>query len=386
MPAGYKTHDPTRWADKHHAGMMFCGFLPGVDHTNLTIRLCLDAAGATVVRFMPEIACARISVPEENEQTLAAALAATGLIRYVEPIFAQSKWAATTPNDPDISSEWHLTSMGCFDAWDYTTGNSSLVVGHCDSGINLTHADVCATIDSPWNWNTLTTNVQDGYGHGTETSGCICANTNNSVGVAGVAWGCAISPQVVDIGGTQIDVFLTEAVVALGTAGVSVITMSFASYGFSQAEQDACTYAFNKGAILFAAGDNQGFSFPSYPALYNNVYAICSVNSSYALSGFNNYGAKFLLAAPGESIFTTVGSGYGAVSGTSFATPIAAGVAALVRSVNPGLGPVETGTIMQATADAISFNANFPNLAGVVNAKNAVIAAQHRLSSSFWMK
>ena len=388
MPAGYKTHDPARWADKHHAGMMFVGVLPWISIEHDELRRCFDNAGARVAKFMPQISCARVIVPEQNELTLATALAETGLIRYVEPIFAQSKWATTTPNDPQLSSQSHLVTINATSAWDYTQGSANIIIAHCDSGIDLSHPDVSTSIVAPWNYVNNNSNAQDVFGHGTETSGVICAATNNGVGIAGIAWNCPIMPLVVDLNnGTQIDIFLTEAILYAVTNGASVITMSFSSYGFSQAEQDACNHAAAAGLILFAAGGNDSFNFLPYPALYNNVISVTACNSAGVIDGYNNHGTKCLLAAQGDSIFTTgLGGGYGNVNGSSFACPVAAGVAALVRSVTPYIGPAEVFSIMLANTLPVSGGTGQPNLVGMVNAGPAVLAAQHRLQSAFWIK
>src|SRR5207248_8873402 len=93
-----------------------------------------------------------------------------------------------------------------------------------------------------------------------------------------------------------------------------------------------------KGAIIFAAAGNSGNSSPIYPAACNNVVAVSATEPNDTLAGFSSYGSWVALSAPGDNIVTTTnGGGYGAWYGTSFASPIAAGVAALALSLRPSL-------------------------------------------------
>jgi thermitase len=121
-------------------------------------------------------------------------------------------------------------------------------------------------------------------------------------------------------------------------------------------------------------------STPSYPAACAHVVAISATDSNDRLASFSNYGNWITLSAPGTSILTTAnGGGYGFWSGTSFASPIAAGVAALILSVNPALTNQQVLDILKQTADRPSGAGTAPDTYfgwGRVNAYRAVLAAE----------
>jgi subtilisin family serine protease len=122
--------------------------------------------------------------------------------------------------------------------------------------------------------------------------------------------------------------------------------------------------------LLIAAAGNNGNSTPVYPAAYTNVLAVSALNKSDALPSWSNFGNYVALSAPGEGITTTwPGNRYTTISGTSFSSPIVAGVGALVFSVNPTLSNKNVADILLATADDLGAAGYDPYYgAGRVNA------------------
>ena len=140
-------------------------------------------------------------------------------------------------------------------------------------------------------------------------------------------------------------------------------------------------YAWSKGALVIASAMNNSTSSPFYPAACNHVIAVAATDSNDHLAGFSNYGSWISIAAPGTNILTTVnGGGYGFWSGTSFSSPVVAGVAALCLSVNPSLTNAELVAMLLKGADDIGapgFDSQFGW--GRVNAYKVVMAAQQSL-------
>src|SRR6266487_312963 len=120
--------------------------------------------------------------------------------------------------------------------------------------------------------------------------------------------------------------------------GARVINVSIGGSSSSSTQQNAADYAWSKGAIIFASAMNNSTSTPYYPAACSNVVAVSATDSSDNLATFSNFGSWIDIAAPGTSIYTTTnGGGYGTWNGTSFSSPLSAGLAALILSVNPVL-------------------------------------------------
>jgi subtilisin family serine protease len=143
---------------------------------------------------------------------------------------------------------------------------------------------------------------------------------------------------------------------------VDIISMSLGGYQYSNLVDTACTYAWNHGILLVAAAGNDKANLdtdPFYPACYNTVIAVSATNSAdqrwwepSPSPWGSNYGNKIELAAPGESVYSTVLSNtYGYKTGTSMACPHVAGLAALLLSYRPTLTNDELRNSLHATVD-----------------------------------
>jgi subtilisin family serine protease len=320
--------------------------------------------------------------------------------------------SVTTPNDPLFSSQWSLDNTGqtggtpdddidAPEAWDLTTGSSSVVVGVVDTGIDYTHPDLDGNIwTNPgevagdgvdndgngyandivgWNFVANTNNPYDDNLHGTHVSGTIAATTNNGVGVAGIDWNARILPvKIFDSNGSGSNAWSISGVNYAARLHASVINASWGGGSQSQALSDAIA---NSGAVFVAASGNNGSNNDStafYPASYRtaNEIVVASVGSSGALSSFSEYGGRTVdLTAPGESISSTIPGGYASMSGTSMATPHVSGVVALLASLRPGLGPVQLAQQVVATAKPLASLAGKTIRGRMVDADGAVTAA-----------
>lgn len=170
---------------------------------------------------------------------------------------------------------------------------------------------------------------------------------------------------------------MAKAIIYAADHGVRVINMSFSGTSSSSTLQNAVNYAWNKGAVFFASAGNAGSSTPVYPAACDNAVAVSATTSSDAIASFSNYGDWIDIAAPGSSIYTTgKDGGYRSASGTSFSSPIAAGLAALLFSVNPGLSNAMVVDFITQNADDLGAPGFDPYYGhGRINVYKSLLAA-----------
>jgi len=210
-------------------------------------------------------------------------------------------------------------------------------------------------------------------------SGTVGALTGNLTGVAGLALRNPVLPLVVlDANNYASYANIAAAMMYAADHGAKVISISIGGSSYSSTLQNAVNYAWNKGAVIVAAAMNNASSAPVYPAALENVVAVSATNETDQLASFSNYGNWIDLAAPGVAIWTTTqGGGYGAWSGTSLATPIVSGLAALVFSVKPSLTSAQVVSLMRQQSDdlgAPGYDASFGY--GRVNVYKTLLAAQ----------
>jgi hypothetical protein len=226
-------------------------------------------------------------------------------------------------------------------------------------------------------WNLDDTGNQPEIGasdHGTGTAGFLLGVPDNGVGVAGVCGGC----ELIAVKAAQ---SIEGGIVYAVDQGAKVVNLSLIALLYTQAFEDALEYAHASGTLVVVAAGNGGLD----PAneLCANSKALCvgatdhldrivTLGNTGGIWG-SHHGARLDVAAPGRYLtYLRAGAGYASNgSGTSFASPIAAGVAALVRSTNPALSTDEVISILQSTADPFVSPDRFAGL-GRINADRAV--------------
>ena len=192
--------------------------------------------------------------------------------------------------------------------------------------------------------------------HGTHVAGIIAAKKDNGIGGYGIDPSAKILSYDVFGGGFwSFDYTIANAILEAVDQGADVINMSLGSSMPSTVLQEAVEKAISKGVVVVAAAGNDGMDMPNYPASYEGVISVGSINSSKKLSNFSTYGASIDVVAPGENVYAPYydvkkGSTFANLSGTSMASPAVAGVAALLLSKNPKLTPAEVEYILEKTA------------------------------------
>jgi subtilisin family serine protease len=262
-------------------------------------------------------------------------------------------------------------------AWDETKGLDTVTIAVLDTGVDLQHPDIDAKIASPGkDFINEDDEADDDEGHGTFVAGIAAAETDNGIGVAGVAWNCKILPvKVFDEQGETDSAWVAEAIIWAADQGADVINMSFGGrIGFgqnvSQTIEDSLTYAYNfdngegmgRGVVLVASSGNDGEEGVLYPASSPKVLAVGATDSQDQLADFSTYGEEMDVVAPGDwiwSIFpvdlTPPGYDYyGWGDGTSFSAPFVAGLAAMIRSIKPWLDVDEIMNVIRYTADDVN--------------------------------
>jgi subtilisin family serine protease len=302
-------------------------------------------------------------------------------IKYVHRNFIDEH--AMIPNDPGWSSQWGPQRIDAPNAWDITTGSSTVLVAVTDTGIEYTHSDLSGNYQAGgYDWVNNDNDPMDDRYHGTHCAGILGAIGDNSIGIAGMNWNVKmLAEKILDSSGLGTHSNMAKGWIDSVLKGADIISYSGGGSDSTTKEQ-AVLFAYNQGVLCVAAsGNNYGGSI-IYPAAYPEVIAVGAIDSSDDLASYSNVGPEQELVAPGSDINSTwIGNDYNSISGTSMACPHVSGVAALMMAINPDLDSEEIRCILQETAEDIGLTGNEQGY-GLVNASEAVAAAEFRYSIS----
>ncbi|MCK4224404.1 MAG: S8 family serine peptidase [candidate division Zixibacteria bacterium] len=327
-----------------------------------------------------------------------------------------SKFDETSPghkSDADVDAP---------EAWDHTTGSSGVIVSVLDSGIpmlsgSLSHPDLNdpAKIILGQDLVGDGEGVRDTRGHGTHVTGIISAETNNGVGVAGVSWNCRIMVnQVFNTNGQATHEAFRDGMIYSVDNRANVVNYSGGG-SHSDTKVQGVAYANTHNVLLVACAGNSGGGPVWYPAGYSgyfrNVIGVSSTDHTDHVSEFSSIGNGVCVAAPGgyggvfdyDDIYSTmpnyyvtlngygITQNYGYCFGTSMASPMVAGVAALILAVDSSFVPTEVREIIEETADEVGGYYYDPATGksselghGRVNAYDAVIRAMMPYGGPVW--
>ena len=323
-------------------------------------------------------------------------------IEYATPNYIRT--IQQVPNDTHYSKQWHYPAMNLPQAWDLTTGKpetGNVIVAVIDTGVFLEHEDLQNQLVSGYDFISSPDRALDGDGidsnpddpgdslqegksswHGTHVAGTIAAATNNTFGVAGVAWDAKIMPlRVLGFdGGTNYDIAqailyasgLPNDSATTPSRKADIINLSLGGPAPGTVEgfnffQSILNQARTAGVIVVAAAGNDSSSELFYPASYQGVISVAATNFNDEAAPYSNFGEEVDVASPGgdvtqdqnndgliDGVLSTVvddstgsrKSTYALYQGTSMAAPHVAGIFALMRSIYPDLSPAEVDALL----------------------------------------
>lgn len=353
--------------------------------------------GARVVSTIPQLKAALLELPQGSSQNQAIRRL-VGLARYAEanrfdrqPIplpspkaTAQGVAAQAAFNDPLLSQQWWLGRIGAPNAWDQGGVGTGVTIGVVDTDFDRSHPDLCdqpARTRCVQGFNTFTLSpyaptdpfqgVQTRDTHGSGSAGMAAALSNNGQFVAGVAGGSgdpASAAKLMPIaifggsnGGFSGDFNVAQGIVWATDHGANILNNSWGGGGYSYLLKDAFDYALLHGVVVVASAGNDNRDAFHLPSGYPGILAVAATNPHDEKADFSTYGPWVDLSAPGEDVLTTY-INLGATktwlfSGTSAASPLVAGAAAVVLQVlrDNGISPTpyQVMRILQMTADPV---------------------------------
>jgi hypothetical protein len=240
-----------------------------------------------------------------------------------------------TPNDPYYNQQWAPKAINCGVGWqNFGFGEKHDKLAILDTGIDYTHEDLKKNyVSGGRDWCNNDSDPLDDNGHGTFSAGIAAAAIDNEKGIAGVGNIGIMAEKVLNFLGIGFSFDIYEGIKHAADSGADVILLNFANFPFDIYIQEACDYAWEKGAVLVAPAGNLGIGWINYPAAYESVIAVGAVDTELQLADFSNFGYDLELVAPGEQIITTSGFGdYEYISGTSAAAAYVAGVATYINT------------------------------------------------------
>lgn len=341
-------------------------------------------------------------------------------VKFAEPNFIRISKPHTI--DPLFPAQWSINNIAAFGgiegadmdvdlAWANATG-SNIKVAIIDDGVDLGHEDLNANLLPGYDATNFNFHGAPSFinndSHGTACAGVVAAVANNNKGIAGVAYNAKIIPIRVGYSASpntvnwiNEDSWVANGINWAWQNGADVLSNSYGGGSYSQTIVDAINDAVNYGRnnkgsiVLFSSGNDNGgngneVSFPGY---VNNAIAVgassmcderVSLTSCDGENWGSNYGSALDVVAPGVKIYTTDISGANGYTngdyrtdfrGTSAACPNAAGVAALVLSVNPNFTQTQVREILETTTDKIGstpYNVTFQNYGATQTWNNEV--------------
>ncbi|MBC8125283.1 MAG: S8 family peptidase [Candidatus Kapabacteria bacterium] len=332
-------------------------------------------------------------------------------VEFAEPWYVAN--AQVAPNDPLISSQGYLTTVKALEGWDVYEGDPSVVIGISDNGISQTHEDLAANIapnsaeipdneidddqngyvddyigcnfasilDGTPPGNTFNTGIS---GHGTKVAGLAAAATNNGTGISGMGFRSRFFPMKTSVTGSGGTIYGYQSLIYAAQRRFKVVNTSWGIVKpASPIDQSVIDYCIANDVLVVASAGNHGNGFSgegwhslNYPSAYDGVLGVGETTPSDDVEFSSGLGLNSDVMAPGNQAFTTeVGGGYSpAGTGTSFAAPIVAGLAGLVRGRYPALSALQTSAHIRRTSDDISSrNSNYAQvLPGRINVLRAL--------------
>ncbi|OGR79861.1 MAG: hypothetical protein A2X32_00150 [Elusimicrobia bacterium GWC2_64_44] len=366
------------------SGTALVSFKTGV--SSAAAAAALSAAGFVVVNNFERFGLSAVRLPDGLG--VAAGLDRLKSLPEVEVANPNRAYRVRrNPSDTYAASQYALARIQAFGAWEYETGSSSRVtVAVIDTGIDGTHPELAGKLigvsrafDPDFGTEVANNPPTPACNHASRVAGAAAAVSDNASGVAGVSWGanllslkifsdldctadCSDEPgRSCTTGDSAIIAALNYVIPRHNTSGYGkiIVNMSIGDPGGCATGpaslQNAVNAADTAGVLMIAASGNASRGFIDSPASCDNVYAVGATDLQDQLAYFSNTDTLMItkgLTAPGVDIFTTdAGGGYASATGTSFASPLTAGLAALVWSAAPSYTPAQIFAVLKNSAD-----------------------------------
>lgn len=286
----------------------------------------------------------------------ASELLKTGAAKYIEP--DQTVVLTGDINDLYYSSQWSLKDLKFDKLYNEGYSGKGVRVGVIDSGLNVSHEDIEGNVSEGYNYLTNSDNVEDDLGHGTIVSGIIAARTNNKIGIAGIAGNVEIIPLKAFSEKTTV---MSEIIKAITDATENekyrcdVLNMSWSlTESDSRALEEVLRKADKAGIILIAASGNYDPEEIKYPAGYDFVIGVNSIDRNMQISPFSQNNSSVFIAAPGSGISSLGIKGTDTYehnqAGTSFAAPYISGLAAIAKQYDPSINTEKFKELLKKTS------------------------------------
>lgn len=301
--------------------------------------------------------------------------------------------------------KWHLDRIQADKAWDIHKGSADIKVAIVDNAVWVDHPDLADKIvlqrDTYYNTNNANPpsgGDPSGWSHGTHCAGLSAGISDNGIGIASVGYNVSIIAVKAANNSNSNGIYGYPGIQWAANNGANVINMSWGGPGYSATNQNLINSIHNMGIVLVAAAGNDNVTTPHYPSGYNNVISVASINSDDFKTDFSNYSSTVDVSSPGgyssggpqgllSTTFNLTSLGYyDVMAGTSMASPVAAGLAGLILSVNPALTPDQVEEVMKSTADNIDAqNPDYIGMlgAGRINAYQAVLNTPFEPTADF---
>ncbi|MFC2056465.1 S8 family serine peptidase [Chloroflexota bacterium] len=370
--------------EKYVPDQIIIKFKQGIDAVNE--QGLNDTLGTAVIHASPFAGFKTLRIPEgETVEEMVAQYLEQSIVEYAEPNYIhQLTW---NPDDPNYSLQWHFSQINLETAWDLDTttpnygGDPSIIVAVIDSGVAYETNDgyvrapdlANTNFASGWDFVNGDDHPNDDNRHGTHVTGTIAQNTNNGLGVGGIAFNTTIMPiKTFDSDGTGTTAQIADSFYYAADNGAHIINYS-AGGPHSVTLENAVAYAYNSDVTIIASAGNEKLTgnAPSYPAAYDDyAIAVGATRHDQTRSYYSNTGSYLDVAAPGGDtsvdqngdsypdgvLQQTFAPGdvtdfaYYFLQGTSMAAPHVAGVAALILSKHPTWTATQVRQALESTA------------------------------------
>jgi len=362
-----------------------------------------------IVSYLKKYGILQIEFPEKDRETLKKEFKT---FKEVRAVFEESVFdAKKKPSDPDFESKessWYFDYIKVYDAWNTSMGNANIIVAVIDDGFDLEHPELKGKIVKPWNIADNDSNVNTANGkksHGTHVASTIVGKADNNSGVAGIAPNCSLMPlQVADnngkIQGLAVFYAISQAihqnahVINISLGMIAGITPEEASKipldkqveaskesGIEKASlyADIFEEAYANGIVVVQAAGNSNLLAGIDPMKRSNhtTIVVGAATPKQERASFSSFGEEVELSAPGVHIYNAVPNNkYQYMDGTSMASPIVAGAAALLKSINPDLTPAQIKDFLIETGLPLKDNNGMRRMGPIIQLGDAVEKAK----------